>query len=36
LKLDWDYIFHPERINQCKPRQLKNDEPGGAPESVTH
>lgn len=22
LKDDWNYIFHPNRINQCKPRQL--------------
>ena len=22
LKQDWNYLFHPERINQCKPREL--------------
>jgi hypothetical protein len=26
LKQDWNYLFHPERINQCKPRELKNSE----------
>jgi hypothetical protein len=24
LKLDWNYIFHPDRINQCKPRRLND------------
>ncbi len=23
LEQDWDYLFHPERINQCKPRALE-------------
>jgi hypothetical protein len=36
LKQDWNYIFHPERVNKCKPRQLENDESGGVPESITH
>jgi hypothetical protein len=22
LKQDWNYIFHPDRINQCKPREI--------------
>jgi hypothetical protein len=24
LKQDWNYLFHPDRINQCKPRELKD------------
>jgi len=24
LKTDWNYLFHPERINQCKPRDIKS------------
>jgi hypothetical protein len=31
LKEDWDYIFHPERVNQCKPREIKDREGEGAP-----
>ena len=23
LKQDWNYLFHPERINQCKPREIE-------------
>lgn len=22
LKQDWNYLFHPDRINQCKPREI--------------
>lgn len=32
LKQDWNYLIHPGRINQCKPREIKDyqkeDEPG--------
>ncbi len=24
LKEDWNYLFHPDRINQYKPRQLRD------------
>jgi hypothetical protein len=34
LKQDWNYIFHPDRINQCKPREIKNPGNGGAPGSA--
>jgi len=30
LRADWNYIFHPDRINQCKPRELKDYEKGGS------
>ncbi|HYA42728.1 MAG TPA: hypothetical protein VEF34_15600 [Syntrophobacteraceae bacterium] len=23
LRQDWNYMFHPDRVNQCKPRQIK-------------
>ncbi len=23
LRADWNYLVHPDRINQCKPRELK-------------
>jgi len=23
LEQDWNYLFHPDRINQCKPRELR-------------
>jgi hypothetical protein len=36
LELDWNYIFHPDRINQCKPRRLTDDESRSAPEVMTH
>ncbi len=26
LKADWDYLYHPDRINQCQPRPLQPDE----------
>jgi len=26
LSQDWDYVFHPERVNQCKPREIKDHE----------
>jgi hypothetical protein len=26
LKQDWNYLFHPEMVNQCEPRRLKTDE----------
>jgi len=22
LRQDWNYVFHPDRVNQCKPRQI--------------
>ncbi len=25
LKVDWNYLFHPERVNQCQPRGLETD-----------
>jgi hypothetical protein len=31
LKQDWNYIFHPERINQCKPRQITDYGKVGTP-----
>ena len=30
LKQDWNYLFHPDRINQCKPRELANDKAPGS------
>ena len=24
LKQDWNYLFHPDRVNQFKPRQLRD------------
>lgn len=26
LKDDWNYLFHPDRVNQCRPRGLESDE----------
>ncbi len=34
LKEDWNYIFHPERVNQCKPREIKDYERGGGAGSI--
>ena len=34
LKADWNYIFHPDRINQCKPREIKDHGKGGLPGQV--
>jgi len=28
LKADWNYLFHPDRINQCKPRRIGPDTQG--------
>ncbi len=25
LKDDWNYLFHPDRVNQCHPRGLESD-----------
>jgi len=25
LKQDWNYLFHPDRVNQCQPRGLESD-----------
>ena len=25
LQEDWNYLFHPERVNQCEPRGLESD-----------
>ncbi len=25
LKQDWNYLFHPSRVNQCQPRGLESD-----------
>jgi hypothetical protein len=25
LKQDWNYLFHPDRVNQCHPRGLETD-----------
>ncbi len=25
LKQDWNYLFHPDRVNQCRPRRLESD-----------
>ncbi len=30
LRQDWDNLFHPERINQCKPRGLETQEIPGS------
>ncbi len=35
LKQDWNYIFHPDRINQCKPRNISSLDKGGAPGSTS-
>ncbi len=34
LEEDWNFIFHPERVNQCKPREIKDHGKGGAPGST--
>ena len=26
LKADWNYLFHPDRINQCEPRRIKGED----------
>jgi hypothetical protein len=33
LELDWNYVFHPDRINQCKPREIKDRGKMVTPES---
>ena len=25
LRQGWNYLFHPDRINQCKPRELEGE-----------
>ena len=35
LKQDWNYMFHPERVNQCKPREIREYGRGGVPEGMT-
>ena len=35
LKEDWNYIFHPDRVNQCRPREIEKSKEGAASESIT-
>jgi|GEM_PF-834039 hypothetical protein len=25
LEEDWNYLFHPDRVNQCRPREFESD-----------
>jgi hypothetical protein len=34
LKEDWNYMFHPDRVNQCRPRELEDSKKGAASAST--